>query len=456
MLGEHAIVVGASMSGLLAARAIAKSFDRVTILDKDDLGAPVGPRRSVPQGAHAHGLLSRGRDIFESLFPGISSELVARGAMDLDYLNDMIWVSDGQAICPGPSSIRGLLVSRPVLEDQVRTRVQRTGNIEFLDRATLANLIVTQGKDRVIGLVYERDGVSQSMFADLVVDATGRGSRTPQWLVDLGYQKPREEKVGVGVTYTTCTFRRDPRALGGKLGAVAAASQPNWRCGAMLAQEGDRWIASIGGYFGDRAPSERDGFLEFCKSLPVPHFYDVLKTSEALTPFVTYGFVASLRRRYDELPDFPRGYVVVGDALCSFNPIYGQGMTVAALEAEALGRIVRETPLRFAIPFFKKAKSLIDVPWDIVVGNDLLHPKTVGHRGARVQTVNWYLRKLKQRLPTDAVISEMFLSVSNMKEPSTRLFSPKMLWRVFGPLHGARPQKERAEKPCEERTKEYF
>ncbi len=433
---QHVVVIGASMSGLLAARALESVFSRVTIIEKDNLHRGGAPRRSVPQGQHAHGLLACGRDVMESLFCGVSDELVEKGALEVDYLRDMMWVSDGQPIRSGPSAIGGLLFSRPSLEEHIRSRLLKSKNVKLIAGASVTGLLRSADNKCVTGVTYEPvNGSASEISADLVIDASGRGSHSPAWLREMGYEAPREEKVSVGVTYTTCTFRRNASDLGGKLGVVVAASPPDWRCGAMLAQEGDRWITSIGGYFGDRAPADHDGYRAFARTLPVPQIAEIIAAAEPLTPFATYSFVASLRRHYEELTSFPEGYLVLGDALCSFNPIYGQGMTVASLEARVLGTLLRQRRAGIARRFFKVAKSLIDVPWDIVVGNDLQHPRATSAQTMRLRLMNWYLGQLKQRLPSDLELSRAFLGVSNMKEPPSRLFHPQIVGRLFRPSH---------------------
>lgn len=431
---QHAIVIGASMSGLLAARALETVFSQVTVIEKDTLHELGAPRRSVPQGQHAHGLLACGRDVMEGLFCGVSDELVESGALRVDYLRDMMWVNDGQPLRSGPSAIGGLLFSRPRFEEHIRSRLLKSKNVKLIAGASVTALLTSPDKRRVIGVTYIHAGGSPSeLTADLVIDASGRGSHSPAWLREMGYESPREEKVTVGVTYTTCTFRREAGDLGGKLGVVVAASPPDWRCGAMLAQEGDRWITSIGGYFGDRAPTDREGYCAFARTLPVPHIAEIIAGAEPLTPFTTYNFIASLRRHYEELTSFPEGYLVVGDALCSFNPIYGQGMTVASLEARVLGSLLKQKRAGMPRRFFKLAKGLIDVPWDIAVGNDLQHPRAVSTQTMRLRLMNWYLGHLKQRLPEDLELSRAFLGVSNMTEPPSKLFHPQVVGRLFRP-----------------------
>src|SRR5262249_46295906 len=216
------------------------------------------------------------------------------------------------------------------------------------------------------------NGEEHTVLADLVVDASGRGSSSPAWLESLGYIRPEEERIEIGIGYTTRVYRRRPEDLGGKTAVVIAGSGPNWRNGALLYQTEDRWIVSIGGYFGDHAPDDQQMFAAYARSFPTSDIYDIVSRAEPLSDFVRYRYPANLRRRYERLARFPKGYLVFGDAICSFNPVYGQGMTVAAQEALLLADCLAasdeaDLPRRF----FKAVERVVDVPWDITVGNDL-------------------------------------------------------------------------------------
>ena len=216
-----------------------------------------------------------------------------------------------------------------------------------------------------------------------MVDASGRGSRSPAWLEELGYSRPAEEKVRIGMGYTSCYYRRHPDHIPGLNGIVLLATPPDKRLGVMLAQDGNRWVVTVGGYLGDHAPTDFQGFLEAARRLPVPDIYDVIKNAEPCGQPVAYKFPANLRHCYEKLARFPKGYLVLGDALCSFNPIYGQGMTVAALEAEALGACLANGRNHLAKHFLAKASKIIDVSWSAATDN-------VGVTGYRVVR-HWFV-----------------------------------------------------------------
>jgi 2-polyprenyl-6-methoxyphenol hydroxylase-like FAD-dependent oxidoreductase len=210
-----------------------------------------------------------------------------------------------------------------------------------------------------------------------------------------------------------------------------AGCRPGWRFGVILAQEDDRWIVTLGGYLGDRPPMEETGYIEFARSLPKPEIFEVIKDAEGLTPLSPYQFSTNLRRHYEELSRFPEGLVVFGDALCSFNPVYGQGMTVACMEALALQECLAAGPQGIARRFFRAASKLIDIPWQMAVGSDLQHPAVAGKRTAQLRFINWYLAKLFQAAQQDAVLATRFLEVANLMKPPPSLMAPQIALRVW-------------------------
>jgi 2-polyprenyl-6-methoxyphenol hydroxylase-like FAD-dependent oxidoreductase len=427
--GTHTIVIGASMGGLLAARALINHFQSVTVLERDALPAADVARKGVPQGRHAHGLLARGRDVIESFFPGWSDEVVAAGGLFGDVANDVHWIGHGVRLKAGPSDLSGLLASRPVLEGHVRRRLAALPGVRLIEHADVQGLLM-EG-DRVCGVRIERAGLVEEMAADLVVDATGRGSSCPAWLKQLGFEAAKEERIEIGAGYTTRLYRRKPADIGGKLAVVIAGSAPNWRNGVVLAQSADRWIVSIGGYLGDHAPADEQMFAAYAASMTAPEIHQVVTTAEPLSDFLTYRFPASQRRRYERLARFPQGLLAFGDAICSFNPVYGQGMTVAAQEAATLDGCLKQGFDNLAQRFFKAAAAVVDVPWDIAVGNDLRHPAVQGPRPAFVRFINWYIGKLHMAAQHDERLSNAFLSVANLVAPPPVLLKPSVAWRVL-------------------------
>jgi len=433
-LGKHAIVIGASMGGLLAGRALADYYDEVTLIDRDALPLINEPRKGVPQGRHTHGLLARGREVLEELFPGFTAEMVAEGAVSGDVTGDVLWFNHGFYLSSVHSDLCGLAISRPMLECGVRRRLLQLPNVQIRQCCKVLGPICDRDRNRLTGVQVKARNCSdevETINADLVVDASGRGSRSPSWLEALGYAKPRDEQIKVNIGYKTRLYRRRPKDLHGKLGAAIAACRPHWRHGTILAQEGERWTVSLGGYFDDEAPTDEIGFIEFARSLPKPEIFDVIKDAEPLGPILTYQFSSNQRRHYEELSRFPEGFIVYGDALCSFNPVYGQGMTVACTEALALGECLAKGSDGIGRRFSRAASRLTDIPWQIAVGSDLQHERVEGKRTAQVRFVNWYIGRLFQSANRDPILTMKFLEVANlMKTPST-LLSPAVALRVW-------------------------
>lgn len=429
---DCAVVVGASMGGLLTARALSDTYAKVFVVDRDRLPGNPTARRGVPQGRQLHVLLARGREALDELFPGLSDELASLGAPLVDLHGQVHWYNDGYRMRRATSPLVAIGIGRPLLEHAVRERVAAISGVEFLPPQEVLGVTATPDAQRVTGVrVRARSGEEHTIAADLVVDACGRASRTPIWLDQLGYPGPVEEQVHVGVTYVTRTYRREPHHLEGLLGALTNAVPGAPRAGIVAAQEDGQFAVALSGMLGEEPPTDDEGMAEFAESLAAPQVAEIVRSAVAVSAPVKMRFPSSRRRRYERLRRFPDGYLVVADALCSFNPIYGQGMTVAALEALLLRRLLATGTGSLARRFFRGAAKLIDAPWSIAVGTDLRFPEVAGRRSAKVRFVNAYIHRLHMAATADPVLGAAFLRVLNLVDPPTRLLAPGIMLRVL-------------------------
>jgi 2-polyprenyl-6-methoxyphenol hydroxylase-like FAD-dependent oxidoreductase len=433
-IGERAVVLGASMAGLLAAQVLSDSYGQVTVIDRDELPEASTHRRGVPHGRHIHGLLARGQQALEELFPGLTAELVAHGVPAGDMQADTRLFFSGHRLRQAPAGLVVLCASRPVLEGRVRARVRALPNVRLVDRCDVVGLATTPDRRRVTvaRLLRRADGsAEEALGADLVVDATGRGARTPAWLEALGYPRPEREQVRVGLGYASRIDRLPPDALGGDLAVLHAATPPHPRAGALQVLEGDRWMVTLAGILGDHPPTDPVGFLDFARSLRFPDIYQAVRDAEPLDDPVAFRFPASVRHRYEKLDRFPGGLLVMGDAVASFNPIYGQGMSVAALEALALRRHLEHGTAPRPRNWFRELARVVDVPWDIAAGGDLVFPGVQGRRTAKFRLVNAYLARLHAAAAHDADLAGAFLRVAGLVAPPGSLLRPGVAARVL-------------------------
>jgi 2-polyprenyl-6-methoxyphenol hydroxylase-like FAD-dependent oxidoreductase len=424
------------MSGLLAARVLTDCFPRVTLVERDDLRQVVEHRRGLPQGRHTHGLLARGREVLEELFPGLSQELLRQGGVLADLQDDCRWHNDGHLLRQSHSGLHGIALSRPMLERAVRARVLALANVTLLAPCDVDELQHRAGEVTGVRVRPRDGGPTQDLHADLVIDATGRGSRTPTWLESVGYPGPEVETIELSLGYVTRQFAWCPGDLYDDAAVVVGPTQQNPRFGVALRQEGQRWTVTIGGYGSDRAPADLDGFKTFANSLPSAEIGQLIADKGPLSEPLTYRFQSSQRRRYDRLRRFPNGLVVTGDAICSFNPIYGQGMSVAAIEALALRDVLASGDQDIGRRFFRRAVRAAQGPWDIAAGGDLRLPVVPGPRPLKVRIVNAYVAQVQAAAAADEVVGRALLDVANLLRGPESLLRPQIARRV---LLGTRP-----------------
>jgi 2-polyprenyl-6-methoxyphenol hydroxylase-like FAD-dependent oxidoreductase len=437
--GERAVVLGASMGGLLAARVLADFFGTVTVVDKDVF--PDGPatRRGVPQGRHVHVLLARGARILDELFPGFLTELVSAGApvWDDGELSDLHLSFGGHEMLRSgklalePKALAVYMPSRPLLEYHVRRRVQAMRNVTILGGHDVTELTSTAHRERVTGVrVVTRDGDAQrELTADLVVDATGRGAHTPAFLESLGYGRPVEDHIVMQTTYVSQLLRIPRGTLKEMLVDIGPA--PGRPTGMFLAgYENDTWIFTVFGMVGYEPPRDLAGMLSFAEAYCPAHLIGAVWAAEPLGEVAQHRMPSSQWRRYDKMPRLPDGLLVCGDAVCSLNPIYGQGMTVAALDAAALRDCLRRGGTDLPRRYFRASAKPIGVAWQMVASSDLTFPEVTGRRSKsmRITTrlVDWALTACE----SDSVVAARFFRVNGLVDSPIRLLHPAFVYRV--------------------------
>ncbi|WP_433281198.1 FAD-dependent oxidoreductase [Pseudonocardia xinjiangensis] len=427
----HAVVLGAGIAGLLSARVLSGAFDGVTVVERDGDTTDGLVRRGVPQGAHLHGLLDGGRRIIEELHPGLTDELVAAGAADGEPLRDTRWYLHGRRLHATSTGLRSVLSTRPLLEQVLRARTAALPGVTFAPPATAVGLV--RGPDGTVGGVRVRRATGeQTIDARLVVDASGRSSRLPAWLTALGEPAPVEDRVDVDLAYATRFYRRRTDQLGGRL-SVIVSTIPRSRGGGALAVEGDRWQVTLAGILGDAPPADAAGYTAWAATLPVPDIAELIADAEPVTDPVPFRFRGSRWRRYDRLPAPTAGVVAIGDAVCSVNPLYAQGMSLAAQQALVLReRLAAPGPLD-AGSYYRALAPICRRVWDIATRSDLALPEVDGTRPLLARVLDTYVRRVQLAAHRSPAVARAFLRVANLVDPPAALLAPAVLAAVLRP-----------------------
>jgi len=457
---KQAVVIGASMAGLVAARVLTDHFDRVTVIERDVASAtlrerlPEEPatRPGVPQANHVHVLLTQGKQTLERLFPGLEAELAAAGAPLMDWGAECPWFGWWGWYPRFASNLNTRLCSRNLLESIVRSRLREDGKVQFLDTAKVTDLLADASGSRVTGVKARVASQEENIEADLVVDASGRDSNLPKWLAGLGYQEPAKTTINSFLGYGSRwyeipeDFQADWKVL-----VVWPRPPHSKRAGVIYSVEGNRWVLTVWSVGKDYPPTDESEFLEFTRSLRHPILYELVKNARPLSPVYAYRRTENCWRHYEKLSKLPEGVVAVGDAVCTFNPVYGQGMTTAALGAIALGDCLREHPSMEGFPqfFYRRLARVNSNPWLMATGEDLRWEGTEGAKPDLVTgLMHGYLDSVLQLGTEKPQGWEQFLKVLNMVEPPTSLFRPKMLAQVLGQaIAGSEPSEPTPQEP---------
>jgi 2-polyprenyl-6-methoxyphenol hydroxylase-like FAD-dependent oxidoreductase len=443
---ERAVVLGASMSGLLAARVLADFYSSVTVVDRDVLPQEPRNRRGVPQGAHIHILQARGSHALEELFPGLRDELVADGAPiwdDGDLASFHVSAAGHVLAQRGrlryPKDSVQYFAIRPLLESHVRRRLRAYPNVAIRDGHDVVGLTFNNARGGVTGVRLAKRGTADetTLPAELVVDATGRGSRTPTFLADLGYGRPREDELVVHLAYATQRLHIPSGSLSENFFVVNPKPGRPTGFGLQVC-ENNLWMLTLISMVGHELPIERCGMLTFLEHHAPAKAVAAVRAAEPLGEMTHYHVPSSRWRRYDKMRRTPAGLLVIGDAICSFNPIYAQGMTVAALEATVLRECLRRGQRDLPRRFFRASAKPIGAAWQTAVGSDLALPEVDAPRPLRVRLSNAFMERVLNAAETDALMADHFLRVVGMIDAPTRLLHPDVLFRIAKSVYAPR------------------
>jgi 2-polyprenyl-6-methoxyphenol hydroxylase-like FAD-dependent oxidoreductase len=444
-LGKRAIVVGAGLGGLSAAGVLSDYFDEVMILDRDELPDNAIPRPGVPQGKHPHGLLAGGLKALENLFPGFGNELMRAGAEPINPGFDVLSEVPGQDVCPkikfGWSTYS---MSRPLIERTLRRQVERRANVKVQGGCRVLNIVSESNIQAATGIQCQMvDGSRETLKSDLIVDASGNGSLTVEFLKSTSRRPPEETSIGVSIRYASAVFERSHIQNDYKVVMTFPNAPEQVRAGLILPAENNINQVILAGKDKDFPPIDGNEFLSYARQLPTLTVYNAIKNAKRLTDITPFSFPESRWRHFAQIPDFPRGLLPTGDAICRFNPIYGQGMTVAVQEAKMLSDVLQTwggDPLaRLAPTFLTEAETLIAHPWAMSAIPDFIYPDTIGECPPDLEDRLNFQRALGRLAVRDVEIYELLLQIRHVLKPLALLDDPSIVRRVEEEMANASP-----------------
>jgi 2-polyprenyl-6-methoxyphenol hydroxylase-like FAD-dependent oxidoreductase len=439
-LGDRAIVDGSGLAGLSAAGALSVRFRQVLILDRDELPNGATPRSGVPQDKHPHGLLRGGLEALEQLFPGFGNELRQAGAVPFDQGFDVLSEIAGEAPWPRIKVDRlTYSMSRPLIELTLRRQVESLRNVEVRGGSRVLNIIGASDTGAATDICYRRpDGKVETLQSDLIIDASGNGSLTLQFLKASGRRLPKETSIGVNMRYASALFDKADIQDGYKIAYTFPDAPAENRGGLIMLAENGTYQVVLIGRGEDIPPINEIEFRRYARDLRTPTIYNAIKHARRLTEIAPYSFTESRWRHFAQVSDFPHGLLPIGDAICRFNPVYGQGMSVAAREAsllfDLLGRSDSDLLSTLAPDFLPKAEDLIADPWAMSAMPDFIYPETIGVRPENLEQSLNFQKGLGRLAARDTAVFELLLDVRNLLKPLNVLDDPSIVSRVENEL----------------------
>jgi 2-polyprenyl-6-methoxyphenol hydroxylase-like FAD-dependent oxidoreductase len=415
---------------MLAARVLADHVP-VTIVERDALPDGVHARRGLPQASHLHTILGRGMSLLEQLFPGLRSELLRDGAVAVDGGTEVGWLGPfGWAAPFRRGALESIWGTRDFLDAHVRDRLRCDPRVDWIDSTRVESLAVDASRG-VRGVVTADGRVLPGSF---VVDATGRGSKLPDWLRSAGFAAPAETEVDSRTVYTSAFARLGaPLPKNWKIAFILGHPPQVLRGAAIGPVEGGRVLVSLATVAGEPAPEDTSGFAAFGRSLRGPFMGEVFENAEWLTPARSTRSTANRKRHYERIA-LPRGLVVMGDALCAFNPVFGQGISVAAMQAEALSRLLRRHgphDARLGSMATRQFLRVVAFPWSMATSQDLQIPGTRGKSSPVQPLIDAYMNRVFSLSTRDGDVNFTTSRVFNLSLSPLALYAPRLFVRAL-------------------------
>ncbi|QIZ06626.1 hypothetical protein HFZ78_07830 [Priestia megaterium] len=437
-LGKQALVIGGSIAGLFAARILSDFFEEVLIIEKDQKREKHLTRTGVPQGSHGHALLKSGEEILTELFPGIVDELIADGSVKSDFTSELAWNHHGSWKVKYHAGISIIQQSRPFLEWHIQRRLEMIPNISFLYGTKAKRMLINSDSTSIIGVEIQKDGeAAMPLNVDLVVDATGAGSNSTNRLRQLGFDAPKKTEVKVNLFYASRIYSwlSSKNKDWGNLLVYPNPPRQN-RGGSISPIENQRWMVTLLGYGVESPPSTVEEFINYAKSLEQPDVYEAIKNGTPETDVSVYRFPALRRFHYEKLQRFPNGLIVIGDAFCRIDPVFGQGMSIAALEAIALKKELQKALNKNKLSQISKNthrsfSKIIDVPWLIALTEDFRFTHTDGAKPFGLPLLKWYVKRVILACESNQKVYGKLINVLQLKAHPISLFSSSTLKAVL-------------------------
>ncbi|MBJ7947814.1 MULTISPECIES: NAD(P)/FAD-dependent oxidoreductase [Bacillus cereus group] len=433
---NKAIVIGGSMAGKFAAKALSTSFKEVIILEVGDKWDGKASRKRVPQSDHPHVLLKGGEKAIEELFPTITNELIKAGSIINNFTRDLKWHQFGLWKQPFIGEVHMIQQSRPLLEWHIQKRIDQISNITITYK-TLVNGLLVDGKlNKVCGVKvkYLETGMQEEVHADIVVDASGFGSKSMEWLREYEIEV-QEEKVRIDLFYATKMFQLKENEELDCCNMLMSPSFPENPYGVLIQTiEDNRYFVTFSGYANEKAPQTDDEFYDFAENLSISNVTEFLNKAEGITDIKTYKIPYQVRRRFDLVNNVPEGLLVVGDAQCRFDPVFGQGVSVAAMEAHQLQLLLqsrKQLDKTFTQQFYKKTADIIEIPWDMTTTEISRHPQLKRELTTKQKFQLWYTKQIYRLSASDSDVYIRLVRVMNLIRSPFHLFHPKVLLAVL-------------------------